>query len=29
VEMFKRAEQVIALGWAAGCRHSDLAAAAG
>jgi DNA polymerase III epsilon subunit-like protein len=25
VEMFKRAEQVIELGWAAGCRHPDLA----
>ena len=25
MEMFKRAEQVIELGWAAGCRHSDLA----
>lgn len=23
--MFKRAEQVIELGWAAGCRHPDLA----
>ena len=25
VEMVKRAEQVIELGWAAGCRHPDLA----